>query len=204
MFRGRFRLSGVQSAGGDAGWLVPTAFLSGSTETNCVGFGKTANWNQHQHQKMVRLPWWRGSLGEAHWIRGDTELTVLLSTPHLLARTQMRAAGKADVWFRESWFCITKQNTEELADSCPVRGRLMKHRKDVQKALDSTDMTCIHSRAISFFKAHTSLQERRTGPQPSVSKCHVKWRRWIEAKGTHSNVKKWHLTSKEKSRKKKK
>lgn len=77
-------------------------------------------------------------------------------------RIHQGATGEADVWFRESWFCIKKWTTEELVcnwDSTLVTvwwvGHV-KHRNGVQKALGSTDMTRIPDKGVGCHEAHAS------------------------------------------------
>lgn len=106
-----------------------------------------------------------GCLSVAPWSRSHTGADIApfcSSSLVSFGRIHQGATSEVDVWFRESWFCIKTWTTEELVCSWDTTlvtvwwGGHRKHRNDVQKALESTDMTDIHSRGISCHKAHAS------------------------------------------------
>ena len=109
---------GTQTSGGDAGWLVLTVSLRGAVRPAVQVLQKLQTGTNARTRMRYCSRGEEGCLSEAHWRRGHTgQDSAPFQSSNLVVsfgRTQQGAAGEADVWFRESWFCITKQNTEEL------------------------------------------------------------------------------------------
>lgn len=183
----------TQSSGGSAGWLVFTVSQEGwgSHEASCANVGRSTNWNQWplpgwsaSPTRMKRYCWGEETLPEWGWLEQESLwkevflVTQALQSPCRApaGRIQQGAAGRTDIWFRESQLFVTKQNIEGLVgnwQSTLVTGpmvRLMKHRKGVQKALDSADMINIHYKVMSCHNVcelYSRSREMRH-PWPSV------------------------------------
>lgn len=194
-----------------AGWRLPCLWGAGGAMRPFVQVLKRpqTDTNSHYQNEILLLGW---SSEKCCWVRlireGVTLEEVLLLTPQALqspsgastSRTQQGAAGKADIWFRESQFCITKQNIKGLVgdwQTTLVTGpvvRLMKHRRGVPKAAEIWQTSTTKRWAVTE-SVNSTQRMGSWGTLGHQLKMLWKVKQLLEAEGTHSSSKKWHLTT---------